>query len=43
MSEAQLISEVLDEFYQTTQVMIGEAISTGELDKMILEHAAELR
>ena len=42
-TEAQLTAAVLDEFYQTTQVMIGEAISVQELERMIAEHATDLK
>lgn len=31
LSEAQVVAMVLDQFYKTTQVMIGEAISVAEL------------
>ena len=41
-SEAELTSAVLDEFYQKTQVMIGEAIGASELAAMIREHSSEL-
>jgi hypothetical protein len=41
-SEAQLTAAVLDEFYQKTQVMIGEAIAASELAAMLKEHASEL-
>lgn len=37
ISEAQLTAAVLDEFYQTTQVMIGEAISVNELKAFLKE------
>lgn len=33
---------VLEEFYEKTQVMIGEAISASELVAFLKEHAAEL-
>ena len=42
LSEARLTGMVLDEFYQKTQVMIGEAISVSELAAMLKEHASEL-
>ena len=42
VSEAQVTAMVLDEFYQKTQVMIGEAISVSELKAMLKEHASEL-
>jgi len=41
-SEAQLTAAILDEFYQKTQVMIGEAISASELAALIKEHSSEL-
>jgi len=41
-SEAQLTAMVLNEFYQKTQVMIGEAIAASELAAMIKEHASNL-
>jgi S1-C subfamily serine protease len=43
ISEAQLTAAILDEFYQKTQVMIGEAISGSEVRAMLHEHEAELR
>ncbi len=42
VSEAQVTGAVLQEFYQKTQVVIGEAIAGSELAAMIKEHAAEL-
>jgi hypothetical protein len=42
ISEAQVIAMVLDEFYQKTQVMIGEAIAGSEVSSFIAEHRAEL-
>jgi S1-C subfamily serine protease len=42
ISEAQLTSMVLEEFYEKTQVMIGEAIAVSELKNMIKDHAQEL-
>ena len=42
LSEAQLTAIVLDEFYQKTQVMIGEAIAGSELEAMIKAHSSEL-
>jgi S1-C subfamily serine protease len=42
VSEAQITAAILDEFYQKTQVMIGEAIAASELAIMLKEHAAEL-
>jgi hypothetical protein len=33
---------VLNEFYQKTQVMIGEAVASSELAAMIKEHSSEL-
>ena len=41
-SEGQVTAMVLDEFYQKTQVMIGEAVAVSELKDMIKEHASEL-
>jgi len=43
ISEGQLTAAVLDEFYQTTQVMIGEAISVNELEMLIRERSADLK
>ena len=40
--EPQLTGLVLDEFYQKTQVMIGEAVSGSELKGMLKEHSSEL-
>jgi len=42
VSEAQITASILDEFYQKTQVMIGEAIAVSELAAMLKEHALEL-
>lgn len=42
ISEAQLTAMVLEEFYEKTQVMIGEAISGSEVTAMLREHASEL-
>ena len=42
ISEAQVTAMVLDEFYQKTQVMIGEAIAVSELDAMLREHSSDL-
>jgi len=43
VSEAQVTSKVLDEFYQKTQVMIGEAIAGSELKAMLNDKEADLR
>jgi len=43
VSEAQLTGMVLNEFYQKTQVMIGEAIAGSELRAMLNEHDSELK
>ena len=42
LSEAQITAMVLDEFYQKTQVMIGEAIAASEVASLMTERAAEL-
>ncbi len=42
VSEAQVTAAVLDEFYQKTQVMIGEAIAASELKAMLREHSSDL-
>lgn len=42
MSESQIVARVLDEFYQKTQVMIGEAVAVAELRAMISEHSSDL-
>jgi S1-C subfamily serine protease len=42
VSEAQITAAILDEFYQKTQVMIGEAVGASELLGMLKEHASEL-
>jgi hypothetical protein len=42
VSEAQITAAILDEFYQKTQVMIGEAIGASELVAMLKEHSSEL-
>jgi hypothetical protein len=43
ISETEVIAMVLDEFYNKTQVMIGEAIAGSEVTAMLHEHDAELR
>ena len=42
LSEAQVTAMVLEEFYEKTQVMIGEAIAGSELATMIKEKSADL-
>lgn len=42
LSEAQVTAMVLKEFYDKTQVMIGEAVAGSELAAMIREHSSEL-
>jgi S1-C subfamily serine protease len=42
LSEAQVTAMVLNEFYQKTQVMIGEAVAGSELAAMINEHSSEV-
>lgn len=42
LMDTQVVGMMLDEFYQKTQVMIGEAISVSELRKYIVENAAGL-
>jgi hypothetical protein len=42
MSEVQITAMVLDEFYQKTQVMIGEAIAASELATLMKEKSSEL-
>lgn len=42
VSEAQITAMVLNEFYEKTQVMIGEAISVSELKAMLHEHQTEI-
>jgi len=41
-SEGQLVAEVLQEYYNGTQVMIGEAINVSELKSLVAAHAREL-
>jgi Trypsin-like peptidase domain len=43
ISEAQIVSAVLEQFYNTTQVMIGEAISVSELRAFIKKRQAEVQ
>jgi S1-C subfamily serine protease len=43
MSEAQVVATVLQEFYNGTQVMIGEAISVTELKILLAAKEAELQ
>lgn len=42
LSESYITAVVLNEFYQKTQVMIGEAIAGSELAAMMKEHSSEL-
>ena len=42
LSEAYITALILDEFYQKTQVMIGEAIAGSEVAAVIKGHSAEL-
>ncbi|HST79145.1 MAG TPA: serine protease [Verrucomicrobiae bacterium] len=42
LSEAQVTGRVLGEFYQKTQVMIGEAVAASEVRALIREHKNEL-
>jgi len=42
LSEARVTAIVLNEFYEKTQVDIGEAIASSELAAMIKEHSSEL-
>ena len=42
ISEAQITGMVLNEFYNKTQVMIGEAIGVSELHALLAEHQADL-
>ncbi len=43
ISESKMMSLVLEQFYKTTQVMIGEAISVSELRAFLRRKDAELR
>jgi hypothetical protein len=42
VTEAQVVAMVLEQFYNTTQVMIGEAISLSELKAFIASKEKEL-
>jgi hypothetical protein len=42
VSEAQITAAILNEFYEKTQVVIGEAVAVSELAALIKEHASEL-
>jgi S1-C subfamily serine protease len=42
VSEAQVVALILEQFYKTTQVMIGEAISVSELRSFIKSKEREL-
>jgi hypothetical protein len=42
LSEARVTGWVLDEFYQKTQVMIGEAIAASELTALMKKKSSEL-
>jgi S1-C subfamily serine protease len=43
VSEAQVVAVVLEQFYKTTQVMIGEAISVSELRAFLKKKQAEVQ
>ena len=43
MSEGQVVAMVLEQFYKTTQVMIGEAISASELRAFLASKEREIR
>ncbi len=43
VSEAQVVGEILDQFYKTTQVMIGEAISVSELRAFLKKKKADVQ
>lgn len=42
LMESQVTGMVLEEFYEKTQVMIGEAIAASELTAMMKDHSSEL-
>jgi hypothetical protein len=42
VTEARVTGMVLDQFYQKTQVMIGEAIAASELAALMKEKSSEL-
>jgi hypothetical protein len=42
LSEAAITAMVLNEFYEKTQVMIGEAIAVSELKGMLRDHARDI-
>ena len=42
ITEAQVTAMVLEEFYEKTQVMIGEAICGSEVTAMMREHSSDL-
>jgi hypothetical protein len=42
LSETRVTGFVLNEFYEKTQVMIGEAVASSELAAMMKEHSSEL-
>jgi S1-C subfamily serine protease len=42
LSNDQVVGMILEEFYQKTQVMIGEAISVSELQQLIAERGTEI-
>jgi hypothetical protein len=43
VSEAQILAAILDQFYKTSQVMIGEAISVSELRAFIKDKQSEVQ
>lgn len=42
VSDREVIAEVLQEFYQNSQVMLGEAISVSELNQFLKDKRKEL-
>ena|SRR5271165_4186349 len=42
LSEGQITAMILEEFYQKTQIMIGEAIAASEVAVLLKEHKQEL-
>lgn len=43
VTDQEVLAQALEEFYNDTQVMIGEAISASELRAFLAEHTADLK
>jgi len=43
ISDQEVLAQALEDFYNDTQVMIGEAISVSELRTFLADHSANLK